>query len=465
MKDIETIKEEAKKGVVQSQIDLAHAYLNGEGTIKNRGLYLKWLEQAGQQGHLESQLELIAFYTQKKNKYSNPTKALFWIREAQKQGATFTDEQLMEVGEPEICGRLIEKYLFGEGKEHNFEKAKNLILRVKPSQETLFDYAKRYYDIYHNDTKMLSNICYLLKLSFAQNHQKLNEYAVELTKNNAKNNMKIAFSLFSEAHRLGNPYAASSYLYCLLNGKGCRKNIKSGASIYFDCKRKNIDIGRAFVSSARQGIVYKLPNSFAWKMNCLKHKFADMQGIIGDASDTILCVISGLFGYLWFAIKKIGISSIVYGLLILIGIMKLNFSWCITVRQFIEGLIPITWVGYIILFFIFTAVISVSRFIYKKNRKPVVDEYLRTQWKEYGLTLPPFYVISEKQLEQTDGCFGPSTSSKLYTIRFAEEVPNWTFQQTGHWVNPDYSLESYHIRIKQLSEDTAEVTVNWEYVP
>jgi hypothetical protein len=465
MKDIETIKEQAKKGDVQSQVELAHAYLNGESTIKNRALYLKWLEQAGRQGHLESQLELIAFYTQKKNKYSDPVKALFWIREAQKLGTTFTDEQLIEVGEPEICGRLIEKYLFGEGKEHNFEKAKDLILRVKPSQESLLDYAKRYYDIYHDNTKMLSNICYLLKLSFNQNHQKLNEYAVELTKNKAKNNMKIAFSLFSEAYRLGNPYAASSYLYCLLNGKGCRKNIKSGASIYFDCKRKNIDIGRAFVSSARQGIVSKLPNSLTWKMSCFKHKFIGMQEKIGDTSDTILWGISELFCYLWFVIKKIGISSIVFSLLILIGIMKLNFSWCITVRQFIEGLIPITWVGYIILFFIFTAVISVSRFIYKKNRKPVVDEYLRKQWKEYGLILPPFYVISEKQLEQTDGCFGPSTSSKLYTIRFAEEVPNWTFQQTGHWVNPDYSLESYHIRIKQLSEDTAEVTVNWEYVP
>ena len=119
MKDIETIKEQAKKGDIQSQVELAHAYLNGEGTIKNRALYLKWLEQAGKQGHLESQLELIAFYTKKKNKYSDPDKALFWIREAQKLGATFSDEQLMEAGEPETCGRFIEKYLFEKGKAQN----------------------------------------------------------------------------------------------------------------------------------------------------------------------------------------------------------------------------------------------------------------------------------------------------------------------------------------------------------
>ena len=92
MRDIETIKEQAKKGDVQSQVELAHAYLNGEGTIKNRGLYLKWLESAAQQGHLESQLELVGFYSQKRNKYSDPAKTLYWMREAQKLGATFSDE-------------------------------------------------------------------------------------------------------------------------------------------------------------------------------------------------------------------------------------------------------------------------------------------------------------------------------------------------------------------------------------
>ena len=79
-KDIETIKEEAKKGDVQSQVELAHAYLNGEGTIKNRGLYLKWLENAARQGHLESQLELVDFYSNTLSKNADSVKALFWVR-------------------------------------------------------------------------------------------------------------------------------------------------------------------------------------------------------------------------------------------------------------------------------------------------------------------------------------------------------------------------------------------------
>ena len=112
MKDIENIKEEVKKGDVQSQVELAHAYLNGEGTIKNRALYLKWLESAARQGHLESQIELVDFYSQKWNRYADSNKALFWIREAQKQGATFSDEQLLAVGDSDACVRQIEELLF-----------------------------------------------------------------------------------------------------------------------------------------------------------------------------------------------------------------------------------------------------------------------------------------------------------------------------------------------------------------
>ena len=272
MKDIENIKEEAKKGDVQLQVELAHAYLNGEGTIKNRALYLKWLESAARQGHLESQIELVDFYSQKWNRYADSNKALFWIREAQKQGATFSDEQLLAVGDSDACVRQIEELLFGESKTRDFEKAKDLILRINLPQEKLSEYAKRYYDIYHNNGKMLSNISYLLKLSFNQNHEKLNEYAVELAKSKAKNSMKIAFLLFSEAYSLGNPYAASSYLYCLLNGKGCKKDINKGTFVYFDCKQKNIDISRSFASKTNRGIVAKLPNSLAWKINCLIHR-------------------------------------------------------------------------------------------------------------------------------------------------------------------------------------------------
>ena len=43
MNDIEAIRKQAQNGDVQSQIDLAHAYMNGEGVVKNRTHYLNWL--------------------------------------------------------------------------------------------------------------------------------------------------------------------------------------------------------------------------------------------------------------------------------------------------------------------------------------------------------------------------------------------------------------------------------------
>ena len=43
MNDIEAIRKQTQKGDVQSQIDLAHAYLNCEGVVKNRAHYLIWL--------------------------------------------------------------------------------------------------------------------------------------------------------------------------------------------------------------------------------------------------------------------------------------------------------------------------------------------------------------------------------------------------------------------------------------
>lgn len=465
MKDIETIKEQAKKGNVLSQVELAHAYLNGEGTIKNRGLYLKWLENAARQGHLESRLELVEFYSQKRNKYANPNMALYWMYEAQKLGATFTDEQLLAIGDPTICTQEIEELLFGEGKTHNFAKAKELILRISLPQEKLSEYAKRYYDIYHNDGKMLSNISYLLKLSFNRDHDKLNEYAVELAKSKAKNSMKIAFSLFSEAYSLGNPYAASSYLYCLLNGKGCRRDINRGASIYFNCKRKNIDVSRAFASHTHQGIVAKLPNCFAWKINCFKHNFAGVLEKIENTFGSVFSSVWGLFVALWTIVKKIGIVSLILSSSVLFCILKLNFSWIITTRQFIESIIPVSWGGYIILFVILTAIFSIPILLYENWKSKQPNEYFRKQWNEFGLSLPPFIVVNMRTVERTDGCYGSSTHTTVYTIRFIEKVPYWTFQQKGEWVNPNYQLETYTFSIKQLTEDTAEVTIGWIYTP
>ena len=62
MENIEIIKDKAKTGDVQSQIELAHAYLNGEGVAKNRAHYLKWLTKAAEQNNVDAQYELFQFF-------------------------------------------------------------------------------------------------------------------------------------------------------------------------------------------------------------------------------------------------------------------------------------------------------------------------------------------------------------------------------------------------------------------
>ena len=74
--EIEKLKEQAKQGNVAAQVDLAHAYLNGNGIAKNRKHYLTWLKKAAESGHLESQMELIDILSNKRGKYADPKQAL-----------------------------------------------------------------------------------------------------------------------------------------------------------------------------------------------------------------------------------------------------------------------------------------------------------------------------------------------------------------------------------------------------
>lgn len=463
--NIEDIKKKAEAGDVQAQVDLAHAYLYGNGIRQNRKHYQTWLIKAGLQGNIEAQLELIDFYCQRHNKYASPSKALFWINKAQELGVTIDQEYLVATGDPDTCNQQIEEFLLGSPKSHNFVKAKELILRLNLSQEKLLEYANRYYDMYQDDARKVSNISYLYKISFNQNHEKLNEFAVGLTNSKAKNSMKIAFSLFAEAYRLGNSYAASSYLYCLLNGRGCKRDISMGASVYYDCKRKNIDISRAFASATNQGVVVELPNSLAWKMDCFKCSFTEVIEKVTNSYYGIFRAIWRILFFLWTLVKKIGFIPIALSSSILLCIQNLDFLWIVPARICLNSLIGTTWVGYAVSFIIFTAFFSIPVLLYKKWKSGQPNEQLRRRWNEYGLSLPSFIVVNTKTIERTDGCYGPSTLTTVYTIRFVEKVPNWIFQQNGEWINPTYVLESYKFKTKQLSEDMAEITVSWKYTP
>jgi hypothetical protein len=281
---------------------------------------------------------------------------------------------------------------------------------------------------------------------------------VELTKNKAKNNMKIAFSLFSEAYRLGNPYAASSYLYCLLNGKGCKRDINKGISTYFECKQKNIDVSRAFASAMNKGRVAKLPNSLYWKISCLIHKAEDSMAGMMKATDSGLGILLEILLFLLTPIRVVGVWSVIISLFIFVCILRWENSWCISIRHFFESLTSNTLVGYIILFVLLMVVISVCSIIYK-------SVILRKDLKKYGLYLPPFFIVNTEVTESTIGCFGPSSSTTVYKVHFFKNVDYTDYSQGTNWVNPDYPLETMDVRIVYLNQNKAEIILGYWYEP
>ena len=280
--DIEELRKKAKEGDIASMKELAQAYLEGNGVPKNRAHYIKWLTIAAERGDVDAQMELIKFYSDKRSKYSNPEKALFWMRKAQEQGAEFSNDELAEAGDSSACCKKIEQYLFGGGKEHSFKKAIALLLKANLPKSTLVDFANRYLEQYCENPKEISNICYLIKKAYGGNGEELNDYAVELTKLKFKNNMKIAVSLFAEAYSLGSTQAAASYMYCLITGKGIRKNIKAAAKVYFDYKDKGIELNSAFASRTQKGKTIRIPKSTIWKRELTVLKFGKMSKSISD---------------------------------------------------------------------------------------------------------------------------------------------------------------------------------------
>lgn len=264
MKDIEAIKQQAKKGDVQSQVELAHAYLNGEGVAKNRAHYLTWLTKAAEQNNVDAQYELFQFYSNKRSKYTDMQAACYWAGRAKANGMAFTEEELLKVGDADSCEKKINEYLFGE--KIQFEKAKSLILKSSLSKETLLSFAERYEEINISNNKRLNQIYYLYLQSTGGDAGVINSLAVNLAAKSKRNHQKIAAELFREAYQKGDKHATASYIYCLIHGKGVKKDVSAASRIYYEYKNQGIILSHAFASDKIEGIEIKLPTSLTWKM-------------------------------------------------------------------------------------------------------------------------------------------------------------------------------------------------------
>ena len=269
--DIEEIKKQARQGDVYAMFDLAHAYRYGDGVATNSKHYYTWLTKAAENDHLPSQLELIDILRDINNKYSNPAAALHWMKIAQENGATFTKEELAKVGDPNVCSDIIHGYLF-DNKRHNFKKAKEMLLRSHPAKDVVLQWAKEYHARYGNNKREISNISYLYLVACNADATEINNIAVQLLAEDEKANIAISVSLFREAHRLGNKYATASYLYCLVYGKGVRKNLELAVEVYYQGNKQNADYTYRFASENERGRKMSVPTTAEWKILCAKHK-------------------------------------------------------------------------------------------------------------------------------------------------------------------------------------------------
>lgn len=192
---------------------------------------------------------------------------------------------------------LIEEYLFGTS--IRFNKAKELILSISPSSEILLEWAKRYHRNHKTDAKRLGEISYLYLISSKGDAAKINEMALGLIEQSEKENLKIAVSMFREGCRMGNKYAAASYMYCLLTGKGIRKNIKAAAKVYFDYKEKGIELSRAFSSSAQKGKAIRIPKSTIWRREMTSLRLGKISKAISDKFFVPMSAIFALPNVYW----------------------------------------------------------------------------------------------------------------------------------------------------------------------
>lgn len=196
----------------------------------------------------------------------------------------------------------IEELLFGD--KIQFDKAKTMILRQRPTPDVLLGWAQRYHQQHKTDKKRVREIVYLYLLSTDGDAAQINALALDLMRQSEAENMSIAAALFQQAYRQGNQYAAGSYLYCLLNGKGVRKNTSAAANVYYEFQSKGIRLEKAFAEPGAEGISIKLPTSKQWKKAAFKKRSSNLFNSIVDGLSKPIRLLSSLPNEYWAEQKR-----------------------------------------------------------------------------------------------------------------------------------------------------------------
>lgn len=459
--NITEIKTAAANGEASAQVELAHAYRDGIEVRKNSAHYLSYLTKAAEQNNAEAIKELVEYHSNRRNKNAAFKLACYWANKGKAIGITFPEVVLLKIGDTDTCTEKIVEYLFC--KNVKFEKAKELILKGNIPSDTLYSWAEKYHLEHKDDKKRIGEIVYLYLISSKGDAEKINETALTLLDKSEKDNIKIASSLFKEGYRMGDQYAAASYMHCLLVGKGVQKNVKSAAKIYYEYKDKGVILSHAFSSPTRTGKTIKTPNSMEWRIhhvkNTTKRTANNISGVVGNSLKSVFI---GLFHYMSAIIRAIGVSAILLSIAVLFGIKHINWAWMQSLRNTFEGMIDCpSSIKYIIIFILLTIINS---FMFKQLYKQLDKHWtkqgnreLRDTLSKFGWNLPEFTIESSRTVNEVQGCNGGDASiTNEYILRFLDVNQIEHCQKKGHY---DYGGGYMTAELEWIDSNRAKVTV------
>lgn len=146
---------QAEQGDVQAQYELATMYEKGKGAEQNIDEALKWFNKAAENGHIGSMVDLGWFYQNGQYVEKDINKAIDWYEKAAEQGSSQAQVNIAVIYDAgidvpennELANMWYEKaaaqwhdtallnlganYWRGEGVEQDYEKAWNLLNRVR----------------------------------------------------------------------------------------------------------------------------------------------------------------------------------------------------------------------------------------------------------------------------------------------------------------------------------------------
>jgi soluble lytic murein transglycosylase-like protein len=104
---LENIIEQAKKGIITSQVELATAYEHGEGVKKDPDKAISWYCKAAVKGSVEAQRNLAWMFLNARGVEKDEALAVRWFKAAAKSGDKFSNQMLSRLDEQQTTKKTV----------------------------------------------------------------------------------------------------------------------------------------------------------------------------------------------------------------------------------------------------------------------------------------------------------------------------------------------------------------------